>query len=222
MPRPLLVMAALGLNAHLLQGQADLPPHIFAPVQGRNVKITGLVEGAQGGAAPLVGLEQIKLTLRAQQKAVARPGRPLLRFLQQVTAVPLERPAVRVLDAAEKVAHTPFARPPGQQRKGIQVRHQEQIGLGHVRKARNGRGVEGDPALRRMGQLVCHDRDILLHAKDIAKSKADELDVALFKKLHQLCYGMAHKALLGLCGSALQNVERRHEPPGDRSAFAVQ
>ncbi len=43
---------------HLFQHHADLTPRAFAVIQGTQIKITGVVRGARGRLALIVGLEQ--------------------------------------------------------------------------------------------------------------------------------------------------------------------
>ena len=57
------VMAVLRAHAHLLHGQADVPAEVLACVQRGHVKVAAKVDGDTGGAAPVIILEQVELTL---------------------------------------------------------------------------------------------------------------------------------------------------------------
>ena len=55
--RALFVMGAFGKQSHLLKGQADLPPDVFAPVERGDVEVSGLVPRMQGRIPLLVHFE---------------------------------------------------------------------------------------------------------------------------------------------------------------------
>ena len=65
-----LVMGGLDLKAHLFQRQAHVAPGILAAIQGRHVKVAGLVMGEGGGLAVLVQVEKEEFALRTQVKGI--------------------------------------------------------------------------------------------------------------------------------------------------------
>ena len=76
----LLVVGALGENAHLGQGEADLPTDVLPLVVGGNVHVARPVIGDLGGFPVPVPLEQIEFLLRAEEKGIPlflRLGRPI-------------------------------------------------------------------------------------------------------------------------------------------------
>ena len=56
----LLVVAALGPDAHIVQAQADLSAHVFALVRRGDIEVARVVKGRLGGAALFVGLDVYK------------------------------------------------------------------------------------------------------------------------------------------------------------------
>src|SRR5699024_6136310 len=66
LPRSLLMMRALGLNAHFLERQANLTAHVLGAVEGRDVAVTGAIVRDVGRIAGLVALEQVKFTFGAE------------------------------------------------------------------------------------------------------------------------------------------------------------
>ncbi len=119
--RALLVVGALGLHAHLLERDADLPADVLALVHGGDVHVAGAVVGDRGGLALLIGLEEIKLHLRAERKAYAQGCGALHRLFQQRAGVCFQRRPVGVGNAAEHAHDLPVFPAPGErgERSGI-------------------------------------------------------------------------------------------------------
>ncbi|MBO7404539.1 MAG: glutamine synthetase, partial [Clostridia bacterium] len=59
-------MRALGHDPHLLEREADLPPHVLAAVIRRDVHVARLVVGDHGALALLAGLEEVEFHLRTE------------------------------------------------------------------------------------------------------------------------------------------------------------
>ena len=97
-----LVVAGLYLEAHLLQGEADVAADELAVVDGAEVKVARLVAGLGGRAAVLVRLEEEELALRADVEGVAHVRRPLERALEHAARVADEGRAVGVVDVADE------------------------------------------------------------------------------------------------------------------------
>ena len=127
LPRPADVLGVLGLDAHLLQGQADVPAHVLPLVLGGLVQKAGAVEGGVRGLPLLPGAEQVKVVLRPE----VHPQPPLSdvahRVPQNLPAVLGEGLPVLCLQVAVEPGHPAVAGPPGQQGDGVRVGEQEQL-----------------------------------------------------------------------------------------------
>ena len=183
--RPLLVVGAFRPDAHLTERQADLAPHIFTPVLGGDVHVTRPVKGDIRCLAVLVGLEQIKLHLRAEGKGDSAFHRTLHGLLEQGAGVRLQSRSVRVGNPAEHAHHLPVFAPPGQggERGGIGM--QEEVGAYLAPEAGDGGGIYGDAVPKGAIQLRRQDGDVFLLSEDITEGQADEAHILL---LHILAY----------------------------------
>ena len=97
-----LVMARLYLEAHLLEGEADVAADEFAVIDGTEVKVARLVAGLDGRAAVGIRLEEEELALRADVEGVAHFRRPREGALQYAAGVADEGRAVGVVDVADE------------------------------------------------------------------------------------------------------------------------
>ena len=192
-----LVVAGLDFKAHLLQAQADLPAGGLPVVQGAQVKVSGLVAGAGGGAAVLVGLEQEELQLRPGVEGEAHVLRLPDGLLEHVPGVAHEGRAVGIAHVADQPGHLPVLGPPGQHRKGVQVRPQVLVGLLHPDKALNGAAVHHDLPVQRPLDLRRGDGHVFHLSEDIGKLHADKLDVLLPDQAEDILPGVsAHGCVL--------------------------
>ena len=98
-----LVVRRLDVDADRLERQDDLPPHVLAEVDGREVEVAGRVVRLGRGLA-VAGLEEEELRLRAAVHRVAGSRRPGDGALQGMPGTALERAAVRVVDVADQPA----------------------------------------------------------------------------------------------------------------------
>ena len=142
--RALRVVGALRPDAHLLQRQADLAADVLAAVLGGYVHVARVVVGDAGRLAVLVALEDVKLHLGAEGKAVARVLGPLHGAAQQRAGVRLKGAAVGILYVAEEPDDLAVFGPPGQLCKRARVGVQEHIRAHLAAEARDGRGVYRD------------------------------------------------------------------------------
>ena len=137
------MMGAFDFKAHFLQCQDNLPPCIFAPVKGGQVKIAGAVNRLSGRLSVFTQAEQKKFAFCAHVKAIAQ----LLGFfhllLQYITAVALKIRTVRIFHITENSGDLSLLRPPGQNLKRRQVRMQDQVRMIRVQIARHRIGVKG-------------------------------------------------------------------------------
>ena len=113
LPRPLLVMRGLRMDAHLLQGQADFPPDIFALVVGGDIAVASEVVGIHGRIALFIGFKQIKFALGTDLTDIAHLRRLFDGSLQNMPGASLKRPAVGIVHIAEQPHHPAVGGPPG-------------------------------------------------------------------------------------------------------------
>ena len=85
------VVGGLGVEAHLLQRQADLPPDVFPPVEGGNVGVARVVVGGQGRFPELVGLKEVELALGPHLAGEPVPGGVGHRPLEDRAGAPFVR-----------------------------------------------------------------------------------------------------------------------------------
>lgn len=65
------MVEALGHDAHLLEGQADVAADIFSPVGGSHIEITRRIDRQGGGISLLVQLKEVKLALGTDLAKIA-------------------------------------------------------------------------------------------------------------------------------------------------------
>ena len=188
-----LMVAVLGVQAHLLDGKADLPADVLALVQRRNVKIAAHIQRDAGGVAVLVRLKQIELALAAHIAGQAHGAGALDDGLQVAAAVALERFAVGQRDIAVHTDDAALGRPPGQHGGGVRVGPEHQVALFHVHKPGDGRAVEADALGKSAGQLTGKEGDIFLVAEDIAERQFGKLDVVVLNKIENVLCGAFHR-----------------------------
>ena len=190
--RALLVVGALRKDAHLGQGEADLPADVLSLVIGGGVHIAGPVVGKAGGIAVFIPLEQVELLLRTEEEGVPLLPGPGRCIPQQGPGVALKGPPVGIDDGAEHAHHLAVLRPPGQEHQSLRVGAQQQVGAGLVPEARDGRGVESDAVFKGSGQLRGHDGDIFLPPEHIAEGQMDKGHFLLQDVLEDLFFGILH------------------------------
>ena len=202
-------MAVLGLQAHLLDGQADVAAQVLALVQRRDVKIAAVVQRNMRRIAAFVRLEQIKLALAAHVDGQAHGAGALDHALQVAAAVALKGLAVGQGDAAVHAHDAALGGAPGQHGGGVRVGPEDEVALLDVHEPGDGRAVEADALLERAGQLAGKQRDVFLVAEDVAERQLDELDVVILDKIEDVLCGTFHgeppwiKApLLALCATS--------------------
>ena len=187
------VMAVLRAHAHLLHGQADVPAEVLACVQRGHVKVAAKVDGDTGGAAPVIILEQVELTLCAHIAGDAQLFEFSVHAAQKAAAVAAKGLAVRLFHITEELHHPALGRPPGENGHGGKIRPQHKVAFLHLHKAGNGAAVEADTVFQSFGQIVCQHGNILLSAKDIAEGKAHKFDVVVLHKIKDVLLGrIAH------------------------------
>ena len=186
-------MAVLGVQAHFLDGKADLPADVLALVQRRNVKIAAHIQRDAGGVAVLVRLKQIELALAAHIAGQAHGAGALDDGLQVAAAVALERFAVGQRDIAVHTDDAALGRPPGQHGGGVRVGPEHQVALFHVHEPGDGRAIEADALGKSAGQLTGEEGDIFLVAEDIAERQFGELDVVVLNKIENVLCGAFHR-----------------------------
>ena len=81
MPRPLLVVGGLRLDAHFRQVQADLAPDILSPVQRGDIHIAAPVERPLCRLPALIRFKQVELAFRADARRQPQGQAALLRLL---------------------------------------------------------------------------------------------------------------------------------------------
>ena len=190
------MVRGLRLDVHLLERQADLAAHVFRLVERRYIEILAVIVRNGGWMAVFIQLEQVNLACRAHGQRVACAARTAVGLTQQMTAVALERRAVRIANVAVKAHYTALSRPPRQNGKRCRIGEQQQIRRFYIEKAAQRRRVEVDALLESAFQLGRHDGDVLLVAENIAKRKTNELYVVLLNKLYDFAHGSVHRASL--------------------------
>ena len=181
-----LVVRRLDVDADRLERQDDLPAHVLAEVDGREVEIAGGVVRVGGGLA-VARLEEEELRLRSAVHRVAGGRRLGDGALQGVPRTALEGAAVRVVDVADQPAD-PFAGVlrPRQHPEGRQVGPEEHVRLLDPDEALDRRAVEHDLAVQRRGELAVRDLDVLDDAEDVGELQAHELHVRALRQLEDL------------------------------------
>lgn len=168
---------------------------MFSPrSSGGYVHVARVVVGDAGRLAVLVALEDVKLHLGAEGKAVARVLGPLHGAAQQRAGVRLKGAAVGILYVAEEPDDLAVFGPPGQLCKRARVGVQEHIRAHLAAEARDGRGVYRDAGAEGPLQLRGHDGDVLLPPVHVAEGEAHELHVFLARVLYYLIGGVLHFA----------------------------
>ncbi len=181
-----LVVAVLGREAHLLDGQADVAADVLAGVQRRYVEIAAKVDGDAGGAAPVVVLKQIELALGTHVAGKAQFAELAAHLAQEAAAVAAEGDVVRLFHVAEELHHPALSRAPGQDGHGGQVRPEQQVALLHVHEARDGAAVEADAIFQRLGKVACQHGDVLLEAEDVTEREADKFYVVVLDEIEDV------------------------------------
>ena len=194
LPRPADVLGVLGLDAHLLQGQADVPAHVLPLVLGGLVQKAGAVEGGVRGLPLLPGAEQVKVVLRPE----VHPQPPLSdvahRVPQNLPAILGEGLPVLCLQVAVEPGHPAVAGAPGQQGDGVRVGEQEQLPVPGLVKPLDAGGVYGDALFQGPGQHRGQHGDDPLVPEHVAEGEFDELHVVVLDVLLQFRQGNGHKA----------------------------
>ena len=187
------MVGGLRLDAHLLQGQTDLPAQIFAFIFRCDVQIARFVAGNLRGEAAFVGLENVELHFRSDVEGKADLFRLFHGPCEQGAGVRFERRAIRVGDAAEHAHDFARLRPPGQPAEGGGVWLEEQIRLYAVVKPGDGRCVHRNAPGEGPAQLRRLDRDIFLGTEYVAEGQTDKLYVLLLHVLQHFLRGVFHK-----------------------------
>ena len=206
-----LVVARLNLKAHLLQHEADLPPHVAAVVDGGHVEVAGGVSGPGGGEPLLVGLEEEELHLRPHVEGVAQLFRPLKGPPQHVPGIAHEGGAVRVIDVANEPGGLALGGHPGQHREGGQVRMQVLVALVDAGEALDGAAVDHDLVADHLLDLGLGDGHVLELAEDVGELEADELDILFVDDADDVFLGVFHGDAPFLFGVLLMFLGRFHQ-----------
>ena len=191
-----LVVAVLGVQAHFLNGKADLPADVLAFVQRRDVKIAAYVQRNAGRAAVLVGLEQVELALAADVADKAHGAGTLDDGLQVAAAVALKRLAVGQGDVAVHADDAALGGAPRQHGGGVRVRPEHKVALLDVHEPGDGRPVEADTLGKGAGQLTGKKRNVFLVAENIAECQFCELNIVVLNKIENVLCGAFHRNLL--------------------------
>ena len=152
--RAAFVVAVFGVQAHLLDGKADLTAQVLALVQRRDIKVAAAIQRRVGGAAVLIGLEQVKFALAADVADQPAGFGALYHRLQIPAAVALKRAAVGQGDVAVHAHNAALGGAPRQHGGGVGVGVQHQVAFLHVQKPCNGGTVKADALLKGAGQLA--------------------------------------------------------------------
>ena len=190
------MVRAFGLNAHVEQGQADLAPHVFALVLGRNVHVGRMVKRDLRRVAVFIRFEQIELNFRTELHRDACRLCIGNSAAQDRACVAGKRRAVGVADVAEHAHDLAVRGTPGQDIQRRRIGEQQKIGLFGAAEPADRRGVKGDAVFRGAAQLAWQDGDVFLSAKRVAKGKADELDVLFLHKVEYLLCCVDHSVSL--------------------------
>ena len=206
------VMAVLRAHAHLLHGQADVPAEVLACIQRGHVKVAAKVDGDTGGAAPVIILEQVELTLCAHIASDAQLFEFAIHAAQKAAAVAAKGLAVRLFHITEELHHPALGRPPGENGHGGKIRPQYKVAFLNVHKACNGAAVKADTILHGLGQVAGKHGDVFLGAKDIAEGKADKFDVVVLHKIKDVLLGIiAHSGSLRAAGCGEWHISAKLE-----------
>ena len=188
-----LVVAVLGCHAHLFHGQADVPAQVFARIQRGYVKIAAEVDGDAGGAAPIIILEQVELTLCAHIAGQAQLAEFAVHAAQKAPAVAAKGLVIRLLHVAEELHHPALGGAPRQDGDSGQIRPEHEVTFLHMHEAGDGAAVEAHAVLQRLGQVAGQHGDVLLGAEDIAEREPHEFDVVVLNEIKDILLGrIAH------------------------------
>ena len=117
-----------------------------------------------------------------------------------------------MLEVAEEAHHPAMLGTPGQDGQRGRIGEEEQVGLLGVRKACNRRSIKRDAPLKGPGEFPRHDGDVLLPPVEIAKGKADELDVVLLHEFNHFTDRVIHCAPHFPCISGFPRAWRQGAP----------
>ena len=190
------MVAALGVEAHLLQSQADIAADVLAFVERGRLEVTAFVEGDAGRLSVLVPLEEVKLAFGSDGKGVAQLLRLGFGVLEQAAAVAGKAAAVGVLDVAEHADGPSLGGPPGHDGDGGGVGFEKKVRLVGVEESPDGRSVEADAIPERPLKLLAGDADVLHVAENVAERELDEPDILLLDEFQNGCFRVVHVTLL--------------------------
>ncbi len=170
------VVGGFDLDPQRLQRIDHLPAHAMGQV-GADIEITGPVVGAEGQQATvLMAFEEKEFQLRADLIDKTHFGGARQLALQYIARISLKRRTV----GREDIAHDPRRRQvhfPGDDGKGVQIRHQIHVALGDAGEALNGAAVKPDPLFNSIPPMTDGDGDLFGNAHDVRKLNPDKADV---------------------------------------------
>ena len=187
-----LVVGGLYLEAHILEGHADIPPHVFPEVDGAEVEIAALVVRGGGGSAEFIGMEQEEFQLRAHVEVEAHIRRLLDHAAQAVARVALEGGAVRHVNIADEAGNLALLGPPGEDHEGIEVGVEVHIRFLDAHEPLDGGAVEHALILQRFFKLTGGDGHVFELAENVCELEADEFHIVLLTDFDDLLLGILH------------------------------
>ena len=199
---PVLVVAVLHGDAHLLQCEHRVAAQVGGVVEAREVEVAAAVEHL-GALGPL---EVVELQLGAHVEHIAHlPGLPH-RARQHLARIAFERQAVGRAHVAEHAGDRVGLRAPGQhlERGGIGIG--EHVGFLRAAEPLDAAAVEAHAVGERVLELARHDGERLHGAQHVGEPEAHEVHVAALD-------GLEEEVLVGVRGHGRILSLRNHYNP---------
>ena len=190
--RSFFMMRILRLNSHLLECQANLPSKILALIERRDIHIARVIVGRIGAVAVIIRLEEIELHLGLKVEPIALLAGIFHGAAQQGARIRLDRFSVGIAKRAEHTDHLAVLGPQREDGNSIRFGMKPNVYSVIAAETRNVRSVDRIALFERSVELGGLDGYILLYAENIAKSKADELNVLFLDILHDLVFFRCH------------------------------
>jgi len=148
------MVAAFGIEAHLLEGQTDLPSNVLSLVQRGDIEIGAPIHRLECGKPVFIQFEEIEFAFGSHPELIPLQGGFLHRFCKQGAPITFERRSVRPLDGAEEANHPALGRSPREDGESGCVGKEEQVTLIDLQKTLYRRCIEGDAGGKSPTQFI--------------------------------------------------------------------
>ena len=171
-------------DSHPVHGEADIASDVLSLVDGGHLEVGSLVHRDVRRVALAVELEQVELAVGPDTEVCTALMKFFFIGFEQEADIALERSAVRVADVAEEPGDLFLRGSPGEDRHGVGVREQQEVGVLDVEESPDRCGIETDAVLQCMLQRSDADGDVLQLSENVAECQSHEDDVLLLHVLH--------------------------------------